>query len=125
MLSFILDEHVSPDVAVIVRRSRPEIPVCALLDWQEGIWIGESDEEILRAASAQALTLVTYDQRTIPRLLQRWAELKDSHAGIVFVDERTIGPNDLPELARSLIVLWDEHRDLDWSNRLAFLRRSS
>jgi hypothetical protein len=57
---------VSPGVAVIVRRSRPEIPVCALLDWHEGIWIGESDAEILRAASAQALTLVTYDQRTIP-----------------------------------------------------------
>jgi hypothetical protein len=35
MLSFILDEHVSPDVAVIVRRSRPEIPVFALLDWQD------------------------------------------------------------------------------------------
>jgi len=125
MLSFLLDEHVSPDVAVIVRRSRPEIPALALLDWQEGIWIGASDDEILRAGSAQALTLVTYDQRTIPRLLQRWAELKETHAGIVFVDERTIAPNDLPELARSLILLWDEHRNLDWSNRLAFLRRSS
>ena len=125
MLSFLLDEHVSPEVALIVRRSRPEIRVFALLDWQEGIWIGEPDDEILRAASAQALTLVTYDQRTIPRLLQRWAELKETHAGIVFVDERTIAPNDLPELARSLILLWDEHRNLDWSNRLAFLRRSS
>jgi hypothetical protein len=68
---------------------------------------------------------VTYDQRTFPRLLQRLAELEQSHAGVVFVDERTIGPNDLPELARSLILLWDEHRNLDRSNRLAFLRRSS
>lgn len=125
MLSFLLDEQVSPDVAVIVRRSRPEIPVFALLDWQDGIWIGESDEEILRAAGAEALTLVTYDQRTFPRLLQRWARLKKAHAGVVFVDERTIAPNDLPELARALIMLWDEHRDLDWLNRLAFLRRSS
>ena len=125
MLSFLLDEHVSPDVAVIVRRSRPEIPVWGLLDWQDGIWIGESDGEILRAAGAEALTLVTYDQRTFPRLLQRWAQLKETHAGVVFVDERTIAPNDLSELARSLILLWDEHRDLDWSNRLAFLRRSS
>jgi hypothetical protein len=125
MLSFLLDEHLSPDVAVIVRRSRPEIPVWGLLDWQDGIWIGESDEEILRAAGAEALTLVTYDQRTFPKLLQRWAQLKETHAGVVFVDERTIAPNDLPELARSLILFWDEHRDLDWSNRLAFLRHSS
>jgi hypothetical protein len=57
MLAFLLDEHVSPDVAVIVRRSRPEIPVFALLEWLDGIWIGESDEEILRAARAEALTL--------------------------------------------------------------------
>jgi hypothetical protein len=125
MLSFLLDEHMSPDVAVIVSRSRPEIPVFALLDWEDGIWLGESDEELLRASRAQALTLVTYDQRTIPKLLQRWADLKQTHAGIVFVDERTIAPNDLPELARSLILFWDEHRNLDWSNRLAFLRRSS
>jgi hypothetical protein len=113
MLSFLLDEHVSPDVAAIVRRSRREIPIVALLDWQDGIWIGESDEQILRAASAQSLTLVTYDQRSIPRLLHRWAALKDTHAGVIFVDERTIAPNDLPELARSLILLWDEHRTLD------------
>ncbi len=124
MLSFLLDEHVSPDVAVFVKNSRPEIHVFALPDWQDGIWIGESDDEILRAASAQALTLVTYDQRTLPRLLQRWAELKETHAGVIFVDERTIAPNDLPAIARSLIRLWDDHRDLDWSNRLAFLRRS-
>jgi len=38
MLSFLLDEHVSPDVAVIVRHSRPEIPMFALLDCQERIW---------------------------------------------------------------------------------------
>jgi hypothetical protein len=125
MLSFLLDEHVSPDVAVIVRRSRPDIPIFALLDWQDGIWIGESDEEVLRAAGAESRTLVTYDQRTFPRLLQRWAALKQTHAGVIFVDERTIAPNDLPELARSLILLWDEHRSLDWSNRLAFLRHSS
>ncbi len=78
MLSFLLDERVSPDVVVIVKRSRTDMPIFALLDWPDGIWIGESDEEILR--------------------------------------------DDLPELAGSLIPLWDEHRDLDWSNRLAVER---
>jgi hypothetical protein len=50
------------------------------------------------------LTLVTYDQRTIPALLHRWAESGQCHAGIVFVDERTVAPNDFPLLARSLIL---------------------
>jgi hypothetical protein len=111
---------------VLIRRPfhKLEIPMFALLNWQERVWIGESDEEILRAASAQVLTLVTHDQRTVPRLLQRWAQLNETHA-VIFVDELTIAPNDLPELARSLILFWDEHRNLDWSNRLAFLRRGS
>jgi hypothetical protein len=123
MLAFLLDEHLSPDVAVIILKSRPNLPVVALLDWQNGIWIGQSDEEILRAAHRAALTLVTYDQRTIPAILRRWAQTEEPHAGIIFVDERTIAPNDLSKLASSLIAYWDEHRNWEWSNRLAFLRR--
>jgi hypothetical protein len=56
MLSFLLDEHVSPDVVEIVSRSRAEILIFALLGWQDGIWIDESDEEFLRAAGAKSLT---------------------------------------------------------------------
>jgi len=57
MLSFLLDEHVSPEVAVIVRRSRPEIPVFALLDWQEGIWIGRGDSSGGRRRGSHARDL--------------------------------------------------------------------
>ena len=123
MLSFLLDEHLSPDVAAIVLRLRSEIQVVALLDWQDGFWIGESDEDILRAAITVGMTLVTYDQRTIPPLLRRWAEMEESHAGVIFVDERTILPNDLSGLAHSLIGFWDRHREWDWTDRLTFLRR--
>ena len=96
----------------------------SVLDWEEGAWGGRTDEELLRAASPAALTLVTYDQRTIPALLHRWAQSDESRAGVIFVDERTVAPNDFPRLARSLIRFWDLHRDLDWTNRLAFLQRA-
>jgi hypothetical protein len=56
MPSFLLDKRLSPDVVVLVRRSRPEIPVFALFDWEDGFWIGESDEEILRAAKRVRLS---------------------------------------------------------------------
>lgn len=45
--------------------------------------VGGSDEELLRAARATGLTLVTYDLRTIPALLQRWAHLDETHAGVI------------------------------------------
>jgi len=119
MLSFLLDEHVSPDTAAIIANLRPEIPAVSVLDWEEGDWGGRTDEELLRAARPAALTLVTYDQRTIPALLHRWAQSGESHAGVVFVDERTVAPNDFPLLARSLIRFWDLHGGIDWTNRLA------
>jgi hypothetical protein len=124
MLSFLLDEHVSPDVAVIVRRLRPEIPVVPLLDWHDGLWIGQTDEEILRAANLEGLSLVTYDQRTIPKLLQQLAAASEPHGGVVFVDQRTILQNEVPTLAHSIIRFWDQYGTWDWSCRLAFLRRS-
>ena len=42
MLSFLLDEHVSPDVASIILRLRPEIQAVSLLDWQGGSYLQTS-----------------------------------------------------------------------------------
>jgi hypothetical protein len=125
MLSFLLDEHLSPAVAVIIVNLRQEIQAVSVHDWDQGAWVGKTDEELLRAASLAGLTLVSYDQRTVPALLHRWAESGQCHAGVVFVDERTVAPNDFPLLARSLIRFWDLHGHLDRTNRLAFLRRAS
>ena len=124
MLSFLLDEHVSPEVAAITVNLRPEIPVTSIPEWDAGVWVGENDEALLRAARSAGLTLVTYDLRTIPPLLKRWAEAGETHGGIVFVDERTTAPNDFGALARSLIRFWDLHQGLEWTNRLAFLQRA-
>ena len=45
------------------------------------------------------------------------------HGGIVFVDERTIAPNDFGAVIASLTVLWDAGRDEAWTDRVEFLRR--
>ena len=78
MLSFLLDEHISPEVAAIIARLRSDISAVAIVDWEHGACIGLSEEEILRAAEVEGLTLVTYDQRTIPRLCDVW-QIPGSH----------------------------------------------
>ncbi|MBL8291577.1 MAG: DUF5615 family PIN-like protein [Bryobacterales bacterium] len=123
MLRFLLDEHLSFAIVEIVRALRPEISVASVLDWEDGAWRGLKDPELMRAAKAEGLTLVSYDQRSIPSLLETWAASGESHAGVVFLNRRTIAQQDFSAIAKALIALWVSHGDLDWTNRLAYLKR--
>jgi hypothetical protein len=86
-------------------------------------FLGQEDAACLRQAAVQKLTLVTYDRRTIPPLLKDWAEAGRQHAGVIFVDEKTISQADIGGLVQSLGVLLKEARDWDWTDRVCFLQR--
>ena len=123
MLRLLTDEQISPSVAEAARRRCPRIHVTCLRDFGQGHMLSASDELVLRAAYADALTLVSYDLRTIPPLLRRWAEQGIEHGGVVLVDETTIRQADIGGLADALCALWKAQARLDWTNRVIFLRR--
>ena len=106
-----------------MRRRDQKIVVVAMVDWEEGNFLGQEDSACLQEAAIQKLTLVTYDRRTIPPLLKDWAEEGRHHAGVIFVDEKTISPADIGGLVQSLNLLMKEARDWDWTDRIRFLRR--
>ena len=122
MLSFLLDENISPIVATELQKKRPEIAITSLFHWQEGKLLGHGDELILVAAHEANLTLVTYDLRTIPPLLVEWGAAEISHAGVIFIDDLSIPSNNFGQIMRSLIWLWDNYSQDDWQNRLVFLQ---
>jgi hypothetical protein len=123
MLKLLLDEHISPDVAVGLRRRTPALVIRSMVEWDGGNFLGQEDSVCLQEAAAQGLTLVTYDRRTIPPLLKRWAEEAHPHAGVIFVDEKTITPADVGGLVKALGMLVKEARTWDWTDRITFLRR--
>lgn len=123
MLKLLLDEHISPDVAVGLRRRTPALVIRSMVKWDGGNFLGQEDSVCLQEAAAQGLTLVTYDRRTIPALLKRWAEEAHPHAGVIFVDEKTITPADVGGLVKALGMLVKEARTWDWTDRITFLRR--
>jgi hypothetical protein len=43
----------------------------------------------------------------------------------VFIDHRTIAPADIGGLARAMIELWDQARQWDWRDRIAFMAASA
>ena len=123
MLKFLLDEHISPEVANGLRRRNRATEVRYMVEWENGYFLGQEDSACLREAAAQGLTLVTYDRRTIPPLLKTWAEEERTHGGVVFVDEKTISPADIGGLVWALTRLARETGNWDGANRIYFLRR--
>jgi hypothetical protein len=123
MLQLLLDEHISPDVAKGLRRREKTLTVYAMTEWQDGNFLGQDDAACLTEAAAQKLTLVTYDRRTIPPLLKTWAESGRAHAGVIFVDDKTIAPSDIGGLVVALARLAKEARRWIWTDRICFLTR--
>lgn len=119
-LSLLLDENISPVVAEQIGTKRPDIPVTSIHTWREGAFLNASDEEILAAACAEGLTLVTYDTRILSDLRFRFDQGVPL-AGMIFVDDASIAGNDFGALMRSLIYLWDREQAASWQNRLVFL----
>jgi len=72
MLSILLDEQISPEIAKQVQIKHPEITIFSMHHWHQGHFLGMSDEAILQAAKIERLTLITYDQKTIPPILVNW-----------------------------------------------------
>jgi hypothetical protein len=121
MLSLLLDQHISAEIAEQIRVKRPEIPILSLYEWREGAFVGIADPLILHAAAEDRMTLVTYDRKTIPPVLVEWGTSGISHGGVVFVDNLTIASNDFGRLVRGLIYYWDQEHESDWANRIGFL----
>ena len=105
MLKLLLDEHISPHVVDGLRRRSPQLRVFCMRDWEDGRFLGTEDDALLAEAAARGFSLVTYDLRTIPTILKRWAEEGRSHAGVVLVDEKTIPPGDIGRLVLALLEL--------------------
>ena len=123
MLKLLLDEHISPDVAAGLRGRRRALVVHCMVEWETGGYLGLGDTAVLKEAALQGFTLVTYDRRTTPRLLKEWAEESRSHAGVIFVDDKTLAPHDIGGLVRALLNLFNGTRLWDWTDRVCFLRR--
>ena len=125
MLALLLDENLSPEVARQIGEKRADISAVSIHAWNSGRFLAQSDEAILLAASQEGRAFVTYDQKTILPLLMQWGQDGTDHAGVIFIDDRSIASNNFGGLVRALIFLWDAAYTDNWTNRVDFLRPAS
>jgi hypothetical protein len=121
MRGLVLDENISPAISIQVSRRRPDISIQSLFHWRGGTLANQPDDLVLQATTEDGLTLVTYDVTTIRPLVAEWAAIGRAHAGVVFINRRTIRSNDFGGIIRALELLWDLERLQNWTNRTQFL----
>ena len=119
MLRILTDEQIDPDVAAAARRRG--IQITTLFEWSDGHFVGASDEEVLREAARHAMTLLSFDLKTIPPLLRAWGERGIDHGGVIFVDNKSFAQNDVRGIAKAISELWELQGKDDWTNRCFFL----
>ena len=122
MLRLLLDEHLSPRIARQFRAKFPGSQIESIVLWEDGRLRGVADDVVLAEAHEQGWTLVTYDLATITPLLKIWAEQGIAHGGVILVDQRTVAPNEIGGLIRSLASIWNQEKNRDWTNVVIYLQ---
>lgn len=122
MLSLLLDEQISPQVATAVLALNTEVPIVSLSDWRGGALAGADKVLVLKGAAEEALTLVTYDLKAVAPILVERGISGRSHGGVILVDNLSISPAAFGDLARALLLCWEEQGARDWSDRIVFLK---
>jgi hypothetical protein len=123
-VKLLLDSHISAAVASGLAKRCPGLKVLHLRDGQQRRLLNAPDPVILTEAAREGWTFVTYDLRTFVPLLRRWAEAGLHHAGVILVDDATIGSWDVGALVSALVQLWHAHGKADWTDRAQFLKRA-
>lgn len=83
-MRLLLDVHHSPAAAVRLRQEGHAVNAAAV-DPRLAVL---SDEDLLRAASAEGQALVTENVKDFDRIVRTWATTGDHHYGVVFTSPR-------------------------------------
>lgn len=122
-MKLLLDGHIKKAAGPALQRRCPDVEVVHIADWRAGVFRTADDADILVGCLEEGRVLVTYDQRTIPSLLRRWAAEDRSHPGVIFGDSDSVPASDAGAVAAALSALIQEVIGLDMTNVVRYLRR--
>jgi len=123
--AFLLDENISPVIAEQVRLKDESVQIYSVHSLRDGQFLSLGDALILATAFVDNLTLITFDLRTIMPIVRDWAEEGRPHAGVVFIDDKSIAGDDFGSLVRAVLRAWSLLRESDFTDGVMFLTRDT
>lgn len=121
-MKLLLDVHIAKATVGALAKAAPAVRVEHVSDWRNGSLRAASDAEILAACHEEQRALVTFDLRTIPDLLRRWAAEARDHSGVFFADQTTLRPDRPGAVATAVVALIAQIGDASTENLVRFLR---
>jgi len=118
-LAFVLDEHISPKVARMLRDRG--VDAVSIPEWQAGRFLSAGDDVLLAAAQLEGRILVSYDLASIPDLIHRMAFSGTDHAGVILVSQKTVKSSDFAGLAKKLAFFARAREGIGMTNVAVFL----
>jgi len=106
-----LDEDVDVLIALLVRARQFEV-----LTVRDAGRLGRSDEDQLRFAASEGLTLVTHNRVDFEALVRRFSEMEQEHAGVIIAGRRS--PY---EVARRLLAVLDRVTSDEMRNNVIYI----
>ncbi len=117
-LKLLLDVHLSPEVAVALKRHFPELDVKSI---HETDWAALPDEVLLELLDEEKRTLVTRDVNTMPGHTKVRIAAGKTFAGVIYADSKKLKQTDTRGLIRRLIEVVEKHGHEDFNCRSGWL----
>jgi hypothetical protein len=117
------DENTSHKLLAACQRLRPGFPLVHLAT-HDPAWIGFTDDDLLDTCQTAGFVLVSRDRRTLGEAARRAIRDRAGHAGIILF-RRFVRADDYGRQARELVAFWTEAAAWDWSNRMAYIPRTT
>jgi hypothetical protein len=119
--ALLLDVLVPSAVAVQLRARG--LDVLALPEWHGGLRLNWADLELIRFASLEQRTFVSFDVNTLPPILDELAYAGEEHAGVILVSRNAFRQNDVGGLVRALEHFVRHDLPDDMTNQVLYLPR--
>ncbi len=116
---FLLDNHVTPDIRDAVHKAHPEVEIRAVGTDDDAPADNTPDPVLLKYATDNGLTVVTFDVNTMPRhAFARVARGVTTCGVFVFPHGQTLSPGSI---AYELEMIWGASTTEEWLNRVEFV----